>query len=253
MKKTLLIIPIIIAYIFLFHPVQSNSNNTGSPGGKTGSPNDNASCTNCHYAGNGNGATITSNIPSTGYIPNQVYTITANINQSGINKFGFEITSEQANSGSSKIGTFFVTDNIGTKLINNNTAITHKPSGTSATNSKSWSMDWEAPSNGSGPITFYAAFLAANGDGNNSGDTYHSTTYTVNEATTNSIIDENLDKDFIFYPLTKTILSNITVSLFDIKGRLILETTEYKTDIADLKKGVYILKSNKRSEKIFLN
>ena len=39
-------------------------------------------------------------------------------------------------------------------------------------------MDWEAPNTGSGTITFYGAFIAGNGDGHNSGDTYHTATYT---------------------------------------------------------------------------
>ena len=102
MKKNLLLIPITIALAIFFYPTTSNSNASGSPGGKTGSPTDGETCTGCHYAGTGTGATITTNIPSSGYIPNQVYTITTEINQTGINKFGFEITAEEANFGSAK-------------------------------------------------------------------------------------------------------------------------------------------------------
>ena len=47
----------------MFYPTNSKSNASGSPGGKTGSIGDNQeSCSNCHYAGVGNGASITSNI-----------------------------------------------------------------------------------------------------------------------------------------------------------------------------------------------
>lgn len=253
MKNNLLIIPIAIALMTLFYPTKSNSNSTGSPGGKTGSPTDNASCTNCHYSGIGTGATITSNIPSTGYIPNQVYTITANITQSGINKFGFEITAEEANFGSNKAGTFFVTNNTETKAVNNNKAITHKAGGNSAANNKSWSMDWEAPSMGNGTITFYGAFLAANGDGNNSGDTYHTATYSVNEAAINSTINLSKEDDFIFNPLKKTIKSNTQVSIYDINGKIALKTTGYESNISNLNRGIYILRSNHRSQKIFLD
>ena len=163
------------------------------------------------------------------------------------------ITAEEANFGSAKKGTFFVTNSTETKATNNNTAITHKAGGTSATNSKSWSMDWEAPNNGSGAITFYGSFLAANGDGNNSGDTYHSTTYTVNEATTNSTSNLPKDQDFTFNQVKKTILSDIKLSLYNINGKLVLETANYKTNIKDLKKGIYILKSDERSQKILLD
>ena len=116
MTKSLLFIPICIGLSIFFYPTTSNSNASGSPGGKTGSPDDGASCTGCHYAGVGTGATIITNIPLGGYVPNQVYTITANINQSGINKFGFEITAEEANFGSAKTGSFLMTNSSETKF-----------------------------------------------------------------------------------------------------------------------------------------
>ena len=54
-------------------------------------------------------------------------------------------------------------------------------------NSKSWSMQWQAPSAGNGEITFYAAFIAANGDGTSAGDNIHFATLNVNEGTSNTI------------------------------------------------------------------
>ena len=173
----------VILLAILFYPESSISNATGSPGGKTGSPIDVQACNNCHYSGLGSGASITTNIPSTGYIPGNIYTITTNITQSGINKFGFEITAEE-NAGSTKTGTFFITNSGQTQLVNSNSAVTHKASGTSGGigNSKSWSMDWEAPVAGTGSITFYGAYIAANGNGNNMGDTYHSATLMIDES-----------------------------------------------------------------------
>ena len=110
MKKSFFILPFAIALAIFFYPTTSNSNSTGSVGGKTGSPTDGVSCTQCHYAGLGAGANITSNIPPSGYVPNQVYTITASI-QGSNDQYGFEITSEEANFGSAKKGTFFITNN----------------------------------------------------------------------------------------------------------------------------------------------
>jgi hypothetical protein len=196
MKKPLLIIPITIALAIFFYPTTSNSNSTGSVGGKTGSPTDGGSCTQCHYAGLGAGATITTNIPPNGYVPNQVYTITANI-QGSNNQYGFEITSEEANFGSAKKGTFFITNNTETKLTNNNKAVTHKLGGTQGSAMKNWSMDWEAPNSGTGSITFFGAFMEGNMDQTNSGDIYHSTTLTVNESTPSSIQDYAINKKLL--------------------------------------------------------
>ena len=83
MKKYLLIIPITIALAIFFYPTTSNSLSTGSPGGKTGSPNDIGNCMGCHTdAQQGQGATITTNIPSTGYEAGNTYNITAVLNGS---------------------------------------------------------------------------------------------------------------------------------------------------------------------------
>ena len=196
MKKPLLIIPITIALAIFFYPTTSNSNSTGSVGGKTGSPTDGVSCTQCHYAGLGAGANITSNIPPSGYVPNQVYTITASI-QGSNDQYGFEITSEEANFGSSKKGTFFITNNTETKLTNNNKAVTHKLGGIQGPGIKNWSMDWEAPNSGTGSITFFGAFMEGNMNQTNSGDIYHPTTLTVNESTTSSIQDYAISKKLL--------------------------------------------------------
>ena len=102
---TFIFLPIVFFSIILYPNQYILSNQTGSPGGKTGSPIDGATCTACHYAGLASDALITTNIPASGYVPNEIYTITANINQSGINNYGFEITSEEANFGSAKTGT----------------------------------------------------------------------------------------------------------------------------------------------------
>ena len=252
MRKSLLLIPVTIVLAIFFYPTTSISNTGGSPGGKTDSPSDGASCAGCHYAGTGTGAIITTNIPTNGYIPNQVYTITANINQSGINKFGFEITAEEANSGSTKTGSFLVTNSAEMKFANNNTAITHKSGGTSGNGSRTWTMDWEAPNTGTGDVTFYGAFMAANGDGTNNGDTYHATNLIVSEAIINSASNLSVQDDFTYNTVIKTIEPINTVSVYDINGKLVLFTNEKSTNISHLKKGIYILKSENKTQKIII-
>jgi len=157
MKKSIFILGSIIAIAILFYPQSTIGKLTGSPGGKTGSPMDNSDCTSCHNVTGTTVSTthITSNIPSTGYIPGNTYTITGNLNS--FDETGFEITCEE-NTNNTKTGTFFNTNTSETQIVNNGNAITHTASGLS---SNSWSFDWEAPSIGTGDVTFYGAFIAA--------------------------------------------------------------------------------------------
>lgn len=153
----------------------------GSPGGQSGSPIDGSDCTSCHTGGSANQEEgwITSNIPAEGYMPGATYTITAIGTHNGVAKFGFELTAE--NTGS-KIGTLAVTEASRTQLTNGNQAITHTAGGTTPSgSSNTWTMNWTAPGEGQGPVTFFGSFNAANGMDGNQGDVIYLSNTTVNE------------------------------------------------------------------------
>lgn len=162
----------------------------GSPGGKSGSPGDNnKTCTQCHGGtASSQEGWLTSNIPASGYVPGETYTITATGTHSGVVRFGFEATAEDGNNA--KTGSFAITNSTETKFTNNNSAVTHKSSGTTPNgNSKSWSFDWTAPEAGTGEVGFYAAFNAANGNGGTSGDVIYKTTMFATENINTSVGD----------------------------------------------------------------
>ena len=196
MKKSIFIFGSIIAIAILFYPQSTIGKLTGSPGGKTGSTMDNSDCTSCHNVQGTTVSTtnITSNIPSDGYIPGNTYTITANlVNAGGPN--GFEITCEE-NTSNSKTGTLFNINPSETQLVNNGNAITHTTAGNSL---NTWSFDWEAPSIGTGDITFYGAFIVAGYPiGSNIGDYLTLSTLSISEYTLPSAVGENFkDKSLI--------------------------------------------------------
>jgi hypothetical protein len=228
----------------------------GSPGGKSGSPGDGgASCTQCH-TGTAQQATgwITSNIPASGYVPGQTYTITATGTHNGVQKFGFELTAEDADAA--KKGTFIITNAAQTKLVNGAKAVTHTSGGnTPSGNSKTWTFDWTAPAAGTGQVTFYGAFNAANGNGSTSGDVIYLSATAFNEFTT-SISDAGMASgslrvfpnpftDFIRISTEKAgEIREIRISasngavIFDLSSPIDDELTVYTSDYP---KGTYIL------------
>ena len=179
MKKLLFLLSTLLIVLLLLYPESTNSFSTGSPGGKTGSPADNVDCMECHVVLSTSSAltSITSNIPSSGYVPGTIYTITASLNPiSTLN--GFEITCEEDNTNL-KSGTFFITNSNATQLLNNGTAVTHTAGGNNLT---TWSFDWEAPISGTGSVTFYGAFIEAGYPiGANYSDYFSSYTLSINE------------------------------------------------------------------------
>lgn len=159
------------------------SYSTGSPGGKTGSTGDGGTtCTQCHSGTSIPQANwITTDIPVDGYTAGETYTVTVTGTHTGVVKMGFEVTAE--NTSGTKKGTWTLTDATRTKFTNGSAAVTHTSAGNVPSgNTNTWSMDWTAPTAGTGDIIFNAAVNAANGNGNNTGDQIYTTSLSVNEA-----------------------------------------------------------------------
>jgi hypothetical protein len=178
MKKLFLFLFVIAMPVILL----LMSNSSGSGGGKSGSVGDDGhTCTDCH----GGTATpkigwITTNVPAEGYTPGQTYTVTATGTHAGVVKFGFELTVED--SQGNKVGTLQITDPARTRSTNSNHAVTHTAAGNVPSgNTNSWTMNWVAPSNVDGDVGIYAAFNAANGNGNTTGDVIYKSSIFISE------------------------------------------------------------------------
>lgn len=247
----------ILSFVLLTSELKSSS---ASPGGKTGSPLDGATCTQCH----GGTATmqagwISSNIPVSGYVPGQSYTITATATHTGASLFGFELTAESASSG--KVGGLIATNTSENQLLGNGNAITHTAAGTAASgNSRSWTFDWMAPSAGTGDVTFYAAFNAANGNGTSSGDVIYTSTLGVQESVGTGIA--------MFKPLSRNIYPNpasdvlhlegfpvnALIRLYSQDGRMVRESAlqegNTSLNINELRPGLYFLQEVGKQDKL---
>jgi len=203
----------------------------GSHGAKTGSPADGNSCTQCH-SGTAQTAVswISTDIPTSGYLAGQTYTITVKGTHASVGRFGFELTAEDANN--TKVGTFTITNTAQTKLVNSSHAVTHTGNGFTPDNdsTKSWSFNWTAPATGTGNVKLYAALLAANSNMGTSGDITYLTFLELTEDATNGINNSKYASSISIYP---TIVDNyiniktqdVSIDRFDIyniNGQLIM-------------------------------
>lgn len=167
--------------------IQSNSQ--GAPAGNTGSPFDNKTCarSGCH-PGTASfvSGIISSNVPPTGYIPGSTYTITCSCSQSGINRWGFEVS--PMNPAGALQGNLLIT-NVDSTKITSSKYVTHTLKGTQGVGAKTWSFNWVAPLAGSGSVTFYGAFNYSNSNGMASGDIIKTSNLTITENVTASVVD----------------------------------------------------------------
>ncbi len=231
---------------------------SGSPGGRTGSPGDGQTCRTCHSgaAPTTLSDAIDTDIPAEGYTPGETYNITASISEQGRNMFAFELTSETANRG--KQGQWIVTNTSQNRLTNSNRAITHSSGGRSGSGSKTWQMQWKAPEVNVGAITFYAALMAANGNGGNSGDNLYVAQKTVQAKQTTSVknLKEDISVELFPNPVTSFVTLRLPqdfnedygVYLIDAGGvvRAFYEnqahSRQVKIDVSQLASGNYFLR-----------
>ncbi|MBI2280441.1 MAG: T9SS type A sorting domain-containing protein [Bacteroidetes bacterium] len=261
MKKTLLSITAVIAFgaaiILLtsgqddgqleacsnYDPISKLSG--GAAGGYSGDPaNSNKNCTNCH-AGTviPTSGLTTTNIPPTGYVPGNTYIITTGKSFTGFVR-GFQTA---AQGGGLQKGIFTDINPtetlIKTKTITGNVFNYIGHTDVSAYGTGFWSFNWTAPAAGSGPVTFYSAFLDGDDSGGTSGDvTYISTT----------VVQENLNVG-IEQVSTK---SNISVYPTVSKGNFTIEVNEgdYSIEIYNLTgEKVFEKTTNASVEHVSLN
>src|SRR5690606_11693342 len=120
-------------------------------------------CVSCHSGSpvREMNSIITSDIPSSGYVPNEPYTISVEVSEPNIKKYGFQISSQSIDG--KFLRELVVTDPLSTQLNSSNEHyINHTFDGNSFPNGiGKWSFQWIAPETGSGEIFFYGAFLLA--------------------------------------------------------------------------------------------
>ena len=146
------------------------------PAQRTGAPGENT-CGSCHTGTLLADGSISISISASEYIPGETYPITVSVSDPLQTRWGFEITALK-DSNNSMAGSFqSPTQLTGIQSAggrtyagqdNNGAVVPLEPNdGThwGTLNGASWVVNWTAPSQGSGTVTFYASGVAANGNG----------------------------------------------------------------------------------------
>ncbi len=112
------------------------------------------------------------------------------------------------------------------------------------------SLNWTAPTNGTGDVTFYVAGNAVNGNGSSGGDSGDTTRLTIKEEIMSSINGINNDYDIVVYPNPAqdqiSIMSDIPIDkayVIDASGKLIKEIRNNTAIISDINNGLYYVKT----------
>lgn len=222
---------------------------SGSPGGYTGSIGDGDDCTSCHDGGSFSlAASITTNIPITGYVSGATYLIEVNATSDNTEAGrGFELTVE--NSAGTSIGDYDFTGATGSPIaLPSDGSVTH-----SDENSFSWTFNWVAPVTDEGIITFYTSVLAVNNAQGTNGDQNSLASESYNRNTL-GLLDTEL-VNFSFSPNPALDVVNIQLPhhivdanfhFFNLNGQLLksanINHQNQSVDVSFLTKGLYLIR-----------
>lgn len=190
------------------------------------------------------------------YQPGGTHTLTLTISDAQSPRNGFQIVALDEND--ENIGAWILTAPGEMKIIDGiglpRKYVTHQAAGNLQ---NSWTLDWQAPQEAMGDITFYASVLDANNNGNNMGDAVYTTSNTLS-AEVSSRVESLKENSVKIYPNPARQQVYIEspdllqgVGLYDIQGREIqhiLPTNQtVAIDLSYLKAGIYFLRMYRKN------
>lgn len=239
---------------------------SGAPAGSSCAPMETHCATNglCHSSSINTGSatfdiSMMGGIPVNGYVPGTTYSMMPWIIDTSKVLFGFQIVTQK--SDRSNAGAVTITSTSRTKLIQGNGLdyVEQTSAGASVNGMHDWMYDWTAPPAGSGKVTFYAAFVAANGNSASSGDDVYIDSLVIQEKTTGINETENLENKICLFPnpagevlnihFNKSLCGTFKIKIFNMNGECVsIESIQYlpastalKTNVSKLSNGIYFM------------
>lgn len=168
MKKSMIYFFLITAiFLIALKPHGGGKNSGQAPIGRTGAPGE-GSCANCHGGGSFSGQVVfqLGEEDVAAYVPGETYLITF-IGDYNAPRYGFSVT--VLDGSNQPAGSFALINADNTWLAtpaNGRQYVGHR----NASANNEWMFEWTAPDEDIGPVTFYHAINAANGDNGTGGD-----------------------------------------------------------------------------------
>jgi hypothetical protein len=216
---------------------------------------------------------VTSDIPLTGWLPNQTYNLTVRAIAPTKYAFGFQFAAWGKNDSVS-VGTLIPSTRVKVvksilrnsffAKVDSNYYVTHLSSTVAhGTNENEWTFQWTSPSSRTQDVRFYLAGICANGNGQTSGDNAYRISKNADSSSVafpntfavgiNNLVNE---KSILIYPSivtneitisTNQELENVSLRIVDMTGKIIFSNTYaslYSSQILDLssyKSGQYFV------------
>lgn len=231
----------------------SNSNGRASvtSEGNTGSPGDNdnfnKTCLTCH----GTGIQLTNTISVVdadgmevnSYNPGETYTVTVSLSSTGNpSTYGFQLVGELDNT---EAVNGFANPSSNAKLVNLGNRQYAEQNGPSDTNE--FTVEWTAPANDAGTVTFYSAGIGTNGNSMSSGDGGALGSLSLSVTTSNKEINNEVVKVYPnpsanFIRIESSDIKNLNI--FSANGQQVLNLKEVagnEINVSDFQAGLYYI------------
>ncbi len=173
----------ISVFLFLF-PSLLLAYSSGPPTGVAGEPPNQSTCTDCHSSfqlNEGEGSVFLMGLPENGYELGETYRLEVAVADSNARRWGFEMTS--INDDNEGVGNLEVVDDELTRVddAGDKQYAFQIRAGTFAGSRMmaSWEIDWTAPDEDAGAVSFYFVGNAANNNNANSGDYIYSSSESI--------------------------------------------------------------------------
>ena len=236
---------------------------TGSPGEQT--------CINCHndFSVNSGGGSIAIGAPTMTnweYVSGTTYNMSVTVARTGNGMFGIAI--EALDATNDNAGTLNITDAASTQIKSRTVSgisrrnVVHMLDGGLNADSKEFNFSWTAPATNVGPVTFFYSGIAADADGNETGDYVYAGSQVANPNTTainivkaeaSTSVYPNPASSFMNVTYTAKQSGTVSMNLFNLNGQLVQKQiasssqpglhTESIRNLNEIPIGIYMLQT----------